>query len=271
LQRLDQRRRETVQVEANELQAAHRNLGDQVAVFDRKLSALTQKEAEEKDKALRILRDMHVLAFLRQHLLSDARISGFGPTLNLRLKRAGITSAADIDHRVFQVEGIGGGRYSALLTWRTRLESEAKCNAPSRLPSPDAATIENRFIKERQALEAETKRLQAQLFSQIAAIRQRAATARQALNQEDQQAKDLAAQEHSAIHQSHNAKVAALEKRVVTARNQVVPAIAELSDKLRIAQKQIFALHWQSAKQEREGQRFVSMRFQDYLKSVAGL
>ena len=169
------------------------------------------------------------------------------------------------------VGGIGSRRYAALLTWRTRLESQAQHNAPSQLPRHDTVNIENRFINERQTLETEKQRLQTQLFSQVTAIRQKAATARQTLNQEEQQVRNQTAQEQSVSRHSYAVEIATLEKKAAAAKSQAAPTIAELSDKLRVAQKQIFALHWQSSKQEREGQRFGSLRFPDYLESVVGL
>lgn len=271
LHRFDQRRSEILRTETNDLQAAQRSLGDQVAGIDRELTALKQKEADEKDKAIKAMRDMHVQTVLRRYLISDARISGIGPTFKTRLNRAGITSAADIGHNVFRVEGIGGGRYSALLGWRTQLERVATNSAPSRLSVPDAANIENRIASERQTLETRKSRLQEQLSVQVAAARQKAGTARQALNQEEQQARNRANQEQSARRQSHAAEVLGLEQRAGAAKSQAAPSLTELADKIRIAQKQIFALQWQLAKQEREAQRFGSLRFSNYLKSVIGL
>jgi hypothetical protein len=39
-------------------------------------------------------------------------------------------------------------------------------------------------------------------------------------------------------------------------------------NRLRQAQKQVFGLQWQTAKQEREGMRFASFRFSTYLRNV---
>ena len=271
LQRLDERRSEILRIETNELNEAQRNLGYQVAGIDRDLILLAQKETAEKDQSIKALRDIHVLAFLRKHLISGARIAGIGPTFTMRLSQAGITSAADISTSAFRVEGIGGARYSALLNWRTQLESLAAKSAPSHLPGPEAANIELKFANERQALEARKSRLQAQLSAQVAAIRLKATNARQTLPHEEQGAKVRNTQKQSLMRQSHAAQLVALEQRAVEAKRQAAPTLNELSEKIRCAQKQLFTLQWQSAKQERAAQWFASLSFSDYLKVVIGL
>lgn len=272
LQQLDQRRRDIVQVETSELQAVQRSLGDQVTGIDRKLNALTQQEADEKDKALKAFRQQELIKHLQRFTIENAYIKGIGPVLIRNLHYHGIATAADVDKlRRIRVSGIGHAKATALENWRNHLEASARTSTALALPLAEMGAISGRYRGQRNLLEAEKERLNTQLFSQVTSIRQKAATARQALNQEEQLAKNRIALEQSAIHQAHNAEVTALEKRVSTARFQASPSIAELSDKLRAAQKQIFALHWQSAKKEREGQRFSALRFPDYLKTVAGL
>ena len=230
-----------------------------------------QKEVDEKDNALKSFVQHELLNYLRRFTIANADIKGIGDVLKRNLAFRGITTAADVNKlRQIRVSGIGDAKLATLEMWRNRLEMSARLHTARVLPLAEMGAISGRYRRERDTLETEKQRLQAQLFSQVTAIRQKAANARQVVNQEEQQARSQAAQERSVIQQGHNAEIAVHDKRAATARSQASPTIAELSDKLRVAQKQIFALHWQSAKQEREGQRFVSLRFPDYLKIVAG-
>ena len=87
----------------------------------------------------------------------------------------------------------------------------------------------------------------------------------------EQQIRNESTRETQSVGQLHDAGQAALQQKLKTAKGQAAPTVSELTDKLRTAQKQTFALHWQSAKHDREMQRFDALDFSNYVKSVAGL
>jgi hypothetical protein len=267
LQNVSQRRREAGTSETNKLNSFQGTLGNQILDFDRKINGLNQKEIDEKSRALNTLQEYHIQSFLRNHAVAGSWIPGIGAAYKSRLISNGFNTAADIDWRVRNVHGIGPTRQAALSQWRQGLEYQARQSAPI-LSAQDKLNIENKYRQERQTLQSDKQRLQTQFDSQVASVRQYFADVRLALNQEEQQLRANDAQKKSDIRQKQDKDIVMLDQKVVDARNQAAPAMKELSDKLRTAQKQVFALRWQSAKHEKEGRRFASLRFQNYLRSI---
>lgn len=267
LQAVNQRRQETGTAETNKRNSLQGTIGNQILTQDRKISSLNQREADEKNNAISALQDYHVQSRLRSRSIFSGSISGIGSTYKARLVAAGIATAADIDWRVSQVYGIGPAKQAALIAWRQIIEAEARRSAPT-LSTQDRSAIENKYRQERQNLETEKQRLQSELNSQIASARQYFADIRQLLNQEEQQIRPANAYEKTRIQQEYDGRFAELDASLDTARNQVAPAMNELSEKLRDAQKQVFALRWKSAKHDKEGGRFAALRFRDYLRKV---
>ncbi len=128
--------------------------------------------------------------------------------------------------------------------------------------------IQTKYRNDRQNLAGVKQQLQSQLDTQVASVRQYFADLRQSMNQEEQQLRAAYAQSKAQIQQTHDSEIAGLEQKLIGTKNQIGPTIAELSQKLQNAQKQVFALRWQSAKHEKEGRRFASLRFRDYLRMV---
>ena len=128
-------------------------------------------------------------------------------------------------------------------------------------------TIKNKYRQERQSLES-AKQSRTEFNNQVTNARQYFAGARQSLNQEEQQLCAANVQKKAGIEQKHNAQIAILDRNAALVRNQATPTINELVEGLRAAQKQVFALRWESAKHEKEGQRFAAVQFSDYLRSI---
>lgn len=272
LQQLDQRRRQTVEGEASELRALQENYRGQIAALDRKLNGLAQREADEKDSTLRALKKAYVDARLRTHLLDSSSIPGIGPTYKTRLVRRGITTAADIEYyRIRSVEGIGPKRAAALEHWRDRLVAQAELSAPRILPQLEAVSIEARYQRERQGIQTEKQRLEAEFQSQVASIRQRYAQTRNALVADEQQQRSGSARECAAIKQKCAAELRDLERSLETAKERAQPTLEELAEKLKDAKKHIAMLRWQAAKNQSEESKYRALRFRDFLRSVAGL
>ena len=267
LEGITQRRREISLSETNKLNSLQATLGNQISDLNSKIHGLKQKEADEKNSALNGFQILHVQNCLRGHSVMNSWIPGIGDTYKSRLYYAGFQTAADIDRSVRSVSGIGATRETALLLWRQGLEHEARMSAPN-LSSQEKLAIENKYRQGRQTHESEKQRLQTQLNGLIATARQYFADARQSLNAEEQQIRAVCGQEKVTIQQLHDAEIETLDKQAVAARNQAMPKINELSEKLRAAQKQTFALRWQSAKREKEGRRFAALRFPNYLRTI---
>lgn len=267
LQSVNRRRQEIGTAETNKKNSLQGTIGNQILTQERKISGLNQREADEKSNVIKALQDNHVQSRLCSRSIAFCSISGIGTAYRSRLIAAGIVTAADIDWRVSQVYGIGPAKRVALMAWRQNLEAEARRTAPT-LSLQDKWVIENKYHQERQNLEAEKQRLQSELNAQIASARQYFADVRQSLNQEEQQIRSANAYERNRIQQEYDGRFAELDASLNTARNQVAPAMNELSEKFRTAQKQVFAFRWKSAKHDKEGRRFASLRFRNYLHRI---
>ena len=210
--------------------------------------------------------------YLHRCTIWSAKISGIGPFLKGEMAKSGITCAASIERsKVLRIPGFGHFRADSLLDWRKDLEMEALRSAPSRLSRLDVATIENKFFRQRQTLETERQRLQDELTAQVACFRKKAVSVQESLAHEEQRLSNQAAQESARLKQSHAVEVSALDRQLLVARKQFAPVTDDLTGKIRAAQKRLFAVQWQIAKQEQQRQRFSSLRFRDYLKCVAGI
>jgi hypothetical protein len=266
LKRVAQRRRDIASSEPNKLNAIHAKLGNQISEIDRKISGLNQMELDETNKAAATLQDHRIQSYLRSYSVASCRISGIGTTYKRRLISQGFVTAANIDLTIKKVQGIGSIRQAALLRWRQGLEKKARKSVPG-LSSNEQMAIKNKYRQERQSLES-AKQSRTEFNNQVTNARQYFAGARQSLNQEEQQLCAANVQKKAGIEQKHNAQIAILDRNAALVRNQATPTINELVEGLRAAQKQVFALRWESAKHEKEGQRFAAVQFSDYLRSI---
>lgn len=267
LQSVNQRRQDIRTSEGNKMTSLQATLGNQISELDRKISDLRQKETDEKNTAQNTLQISHIQNYLCSHSVMTSWIPGIGQTYKSRLYYGGFQTAADINSGVRGVSGIGATRETSLMLWRQGLEFEARRSAPT-LSAGDKLTIENKYRWERQMHEAAKQKLQTQLNTQVADVRQYFSDARQSLNQEEQQIRSANAYEQDRIQKEYNSRFAALDANFNAVRNKIMPTINELSAKLRDAQKQIFALRWKSSKHEGEGKRFAFLRFRDYLRKI---
>jgi hypothetical protein len=290
-----------------ELLRIENTLVNRIYQLNQKIAGLKQKESDEKNSALSALQNSHIQNYLRSYSIVSSWIPGIGEAYKTRLYHGRFLTALDIDGRVRNVSGIGATKETALMLWRQGLEQEARMSAPNLSPhdrlaieskyrqtrqtdesekqrlqtelnkatenaqflsSQKILAIENQYRQARQMYASEKQRLQTQLNEFIANARQHFADVRQSINQEEQQLRTVCSQKKVAVQQEYDAKAVTLDKAVVAARNQAAPILSELSQKLQSAQKQIFALKWQTAKSEKEGRRFASLRFKNYLHSI---
>jgi hypothetical protein len=264
---VNERRREFGSSEKSKLNELQGTLGLQISGLDRRIAGLNQKEADEKGRAIQALQDIHIQNYLRSHNVLASKIPNVGEAFQSRLFFHGFKTAADINASVIRVSGIGPKRENALRQWRQQLEQEARMCGPS-LSAQERLAIESKFRNERQALAIEKEKLQTQFEAQVASVRAYFANQRQAMNQEEQQLRAAYVQTKAEIQRAHNAETVVLNRRIIDAKNRAAPAIADLSQKLQAAQKQVFDLRWQVAKHEKEGRGFARLRFRDYLQAV---
>lgn len=273
LESLNQRRQATKVEETNKLNSLQSTLGNQITDLSRKIAVLDQEQADENLTALKALQDYFIQNYLRNHPVEDARIPGLSPTLKARVRAWGFQTAADVNSvklRFSNIPGIGRQRKLALELWRDELENDARLSAPN-LTDGQRTAIENKYRNRRKILEIAKQQLETDLRTQSLNARQYFADVRQTLNNDEKTVRSGNEYEKNRIAQEYSTHTSVLNTEVNNARNQVMPTINELSEKLRIAQKQTFALRWKSEKHKREGRRFESLRFRDYLYKIVSL
>ena len=264
---INQRRRETTESEIKKLDLVNGTLKIRIMEIDRKISGLNQKELQEKDAVLKTSRHVFVQTHLRTHLVKNCSIQGIAQTYKVKLFSAGFITAADISRRVMSIQGIGPNRGNALIHWRQTLESRANMLAPG-LSSQEIQELENKYRFERRTLEEEKNKLQSALDNQIAKVRQDYISCRQLLNDEERKLHAANMENRKRVSRDYDAATAALNSEFDLLRSKVTPMLREMSEKFQNSQKKNFDLKWQFAKQKREGMRFASLNFKNYLYSV---
>lgn len=264
---VNQRRQSNQRDETKKISSIQGTLGTQMLDLDKKISSLKQSEVDETNRATIALQENYVKNRLSTHSIANSSIPGIGATYKSRLCIAGVNTAADIDWRIRNVYGIGSARQAALFAWRQALENEARQYVPNLLAS-DRLAINSKYQSERQRHETAKQALQNELNAQVAGARQFFGDIRRSLNQEEQQIQINITNGKSQIQQDHYTRISDIDAKIIAAKNQAAPIMNELSEKLRTAQKQVFALRWKAAKHEKEGQRFVALRFRDYLHKI---
>lgn len=264
---VQRRRQRTIVEEAAKLQSLQATLQRQTFTLNQKIAELTQAEADEKDRLLSALQENYILNRLQGQFIASSSIFGIGPAYKGRLLEAGIVTAADIDARINRIHGIGPTRQAALFRWRKILEQEARRTAPV-LSYSDALAIEAKYRPERQAYQAGKQQLQSAMEDQAESARQYFAAVRQSLDEEEQQIRFAAEQEENQRQQEYSSRAGELEAEGQKVKEEVTPALDELSKKLRDAQAQVFSLRWKSEKHHQEGRRYASLSFRNYLREI---
>ncbi|MEI8291172.1 MAG: hypothetical protein WCH99_17025 [Verrucomicrobiota bacterium] len=267
IQQISQRRRDTNASENTKLNSIQSGIGNQIADLDRKIASINQREADEKSTRLTAVQNNYVQYILNSRYVSNSSIPGIGAAYTSRLVQSGYATAGDINWGVGRVSGIGPARQKALINWRQEIEQYARQNAPG-LSAQERKSIESKYQVERQTLNSTKQQLKKQFDDQVAGVRQYFEDLRRSMDQEEQQIKTASNQKKNQMQQNHKAEVARLDAEVLPVRNQAAPTLNELSDKLSNARKQVFSVRWQAAKKEKEGRRFASLRFQDYLRKI---
>lgn len=143
--------------------------------FEAEQRQLTEAEAEEVARTLRLLQHNSVATHLGNFALLDAELPGFGPQALLQLLKSGIRTAADIaDVRItrpgganggdlveidvpgrglVRLDGVGRKRAIALRDWRQGLVASSGVTLPVAIPPADEAAIRLRYHTRRQGIE----------------------------------------------------------------------------------------------------------------------
>ena len=230
-------------------------------------------------------KNVYVRNYLRKTPIDEAAIPSVGnrlrETLIDRLKIRGIKSADDIDNRVLDVEGIGDVRRTDLIHWKSNIELRARktdeyqrlMKASAALLRPqlslfDKVAIQRKFQNEKVRLESQSDTFKNQFAKKKADIQQRYRFDRQNLDKNEIQIRSEFAVKSQNAKQVQDKQIAELDNKVAANKSIYEPQINDLTEKIKSAQKEIFALQWQSGKTETDLKRFDSLTFSNYMKRL---
>lgn len=126
--------------------------------------------------------------FLDQFEVKDSRLKGFGPGLFAALISHGIETAGDLTvERLEGISGFGPKRISALLDWRSALETKFKFNPSDPVDAQERVRVERELQIEYTKEVAEFGRLCEQIRAHAGPLRQRIVTLTAELGQAQQE------------------------------------------------------------------------------------
>ena len=271
LQLLDERRRSIAEQEGAELMALQAGLSDRITGLERELSELAAKENDEKEHSLQSLRRVFVDAWMRKYPIASSYLPGVGPGPVATLAEHHFVTAADLDrHGLLSVPGIGKERADALSDWRDRIRLKGEARAPASLPSVKEAKIAGKFQDERDRLGQEKRGLEIKLQTGAAEVRSKHTALRAVVERDEHAQREASAREGAGLRQHYAARVAQLDKDMLTRRAEDQAAVARITQKLEEFDQSFSVLQWNCAKKEREGAKYDRLGFGEYLRSTVG-
>jgi hypothetical protein len=268
----DQQKRQFTETEGAEMRRVQGKYSDQLADLGRKIASLDRQEAEEKDRALTALRKTDVEVRLRGFRIEEATIPGIGPSYRRGLVRNGVHSAADLfsgTHR--SVEGIGPKRAESLERWRDELKRVAELHAPRTLPPAHAAQISASINQQRSALSTAKAHLESQLRTAVAELRNRYASERQKLVNDEKQKRDSATVAIANARRACFQKLQTLDKEFELAKSQAESDLEAITTRTKNEASKVAILDMQIKEKIQDGQRFSQISFTRFLLLACGL
>jgi DNA-binding helix-hairpin-helix protein with protein kinase domain/Flp pilus assembly protein TadD len=133
------------QAKLRELEAKKRDYQNLPTVRQRKLQQLDKERWERQQQR-----------FLDTFRISDAKISGIGPSRKMTLYSFGVETAADVtDQALSRVPGFGPTYRAKLLTWRRVIEQQFVFDPKQGINPADTQAVEQEIVTTRTRLERE--------------------------------------------------------------------------------------------------------------------
>jgi len=146
-----------------------------LAKYQGRVRKLQEQENEERELVLKHLQEQHLVGGLKSTTIETAQISGVGPKLKQRLVVAGIRSAKDVSlSRVMQVSGFGEAKAQSVVDWRWEVERDLKQTQPLELPVEQDERIAQKYQNSKNAVAQEEQQEKDLLAEDVEAIREKA-------------------------------------------------------------------------------------------------
>jgi hypothetical protein len=268
---IDARRRALNQQEKNDLHNISNGLGSQLATLNSKISGLGHAESAELGRMLSAQQSQYLISYLRTYCLDDASIPGLGPSFKSRLRMAGIRSAADVDHRIYSVKGIGAARSSALNAWQQSLKTRAHQIMPKILSTAETGCIRSKYASQMQTLQSEKVLVEQRVREADAHVRTKYKGLREPLEAEELTATYRMRSKVEIVEKKYKDRYASLGKICRQLDDDFKRGVTELEERNNKERRNLFALHWEQEKIRRQLRAFSRVSFAAYVKRVLGL
>ncbi len=270
LQEINTHRRALLQQQAAALQKIQLYIGGKVSSLDRQIRDLDQGQSTELTTVLRLKQDEHVNNYLRRFVIDDVLVVGIGQTYKLRLRMAGVVTAADVDPRwgVQGVHGIGPRRAEALASWRRSIESRARASMPQTLSQREAAAIQVKYQHRRASLETERDRQRQLQRDEEQTVRSRDRFKLDDSDREESQAKKTAHEHTAQIQTRSTAEYAPLGEALAKLAADLQDDLRSIDGRANEMRKETFQLTWQEAQARGYLKAFAAITFPYYLRRV---
>jgi hypothetical protein len=156
-----------------ELDEAYSATAAKLAEIDRQIDAINQDRSNDIQMALDRIQARFIQEYLKRQIITTASIPGIGTSCKSELQRAGVHTAADVDHHSIQsVFGIGPARAARIEAWRVSVQNAAHSQMPDSLSTEEGGAIQARYDQPLLRLNAQREAEQHAYAMQLAAIRE---------------------------------------------------------------------------------------------------
>lgn len=253
--------------ERSEIHRVEEAVAREVSQFRQQLSSLDQAEQAELAQLAAEARDLHLRMWLRDSALSAASLSGIGPKIKDRLRAHGVSCAADIDHRIYRVSGIGPSKAGALMAWRREVERQAAATAPDPSAAEELA-VRRRYEPPRHHLLSQIHATQSSESRRRQTVMDNFARLRQQLDRKEQEAKWEYDHNAELIRREYEARKATLADRFRQAKDTTDAKRSELDEQIIRLEQSLFGRQFELCKTQREADRYQHVSFLSFLMQI---
>jgi hypothetical protein len=262
---INETRKRLAESDAKELRDLQHGVGSQLLDAQKDLAGVDNALLSELAATLASLQEQHVLNAMNKAQLARARIPGIGTGLRDSLRRAGITTAADMKRRgLWGIPGIGPQRQSDLLNWSRSIEADAMRTRPTAMPVATEAAIKAKYSGERKRLESQRDSLQVRMTTEQTRIAAMHQAERDVLIQQERQAQAETAADLATIHDQHQLKFTANDEEGVKARADYASRVLSRDQQSLALRQKLGPANWQLASAEHGHATFRMITFARY-------
>jgi serine/threonine protein kinase len=266
---LAERRKALTQQETEALQALRAKADPKQTALEAQIRAVERACADTLAHALERRQDAYRGEYLRHQKLRKAAIHGIGTTFKIRLRLAGVVTAADIEETYLRsIRGIGEKRIQALSAWRQGLEAQLHKSLPNTLDPEERRHLSARYERRKQKLEEKRSRLQQRLADQEAAARGEFQEQFQALEAEQSRAQARIGRDIKRIEERYARLYAEVTEALETLAAVTDAQCRQIEESMAQLRGPLPGHHWQLTEVEQQQLPFQELTFLNYLRTL---